>query len=161
MSLLGIILLILLGIFLFIVEFLLVPGVTVAGIGGAVLLAVSIYLAYSTHGSTVGNYTLLGTVVLIIVTLVFTLKSRTWQRLMLSSNIESKIESSDREGRIKPGDTGVTLTRLNPMGRVQINDVIIEGKSTGTFIPEHSKVQVVKVLTTQVIVKPLNNSEDE
>ena len=66
MSILAIILLIILGIFLFIVEFLLVPGITIAGIGGAILMAVAVYSAYKTHGSTVGNYTLLATLILSI-----------------------------------------------------------------------------------------------
>ena len=44
MSITAIILLILLGIFLFIVEFLLVPGITIAGIGGAIVMAIAVYL---------------------------------------------------------------------------------------------------------------------
>ena len=52
MSILAIVLLILLGMILFLVEFFLVPGVTIAGIGGAILMGASVFMAFRTHGST-------------------------------------------------------------------------------------------------------------
>ena len=92
MSILAIILLIVLGIFLFIVEFLLVPGVTVAGIGGAILMVVAVYSAYKTHGSAVGNYTLMATLILSIGGFAYALRAKTWKKLALSKNIEGKVE---------------------------------------------------------------------
>jgi len=156
MSIVGIILLILLGMVLFLVEFLIIPGVTVAGIGGVVLFAVSVFIAYRTHGTTVGNYTLLSTLVISIVTLFFALRSKTWRRFMLKTNIDSKVEVGLEEQKIKPGDTGVTVTRLAPIGMVTVNNMTIEGKSIGGFLNPNTKIEVVKVLGTQVIVKPIN-----
>jgi membrane-bound ClpP family serine protease len=156
MSILGIILLILLGMILFLVEFLIIPGVTVAGIGGAVLFAVSVFIAYRTHGSTVGNYTLLSTLVISIVTLIFALRSKTWRRFMLKTNIDSKVEVGLEDRKIKPGDSGITVTRLAPIGMVTVNNLTIEGKSIGGFLDPNTKIEVVKVLGTQVIVKPIN-----
>ena len=51
MTLTAIILLIVLGIFLFLVEFLLVPGVTIAGIAGFILLVGGIWVAYDSLGT--------------------------------------------------------------------------------------------------------------
>ena len=45
-----IIILIVLGILLFVIEFLLVPGVTIAGIGGLVLTVLGVYKAFNDFG---------------------------------------------------------------------------------------------------------------
>jgi membrane-bound ClpP family serine protease len=156
MSILGIILLILLGIILFLVEFLIIPGVTVAGIGGAILFAVAVFVSYRTHGTAVGNYTLLATLVISVVSLIIALRSKTWRRFMLKTNIDSKVEVGLEEQKIRPGDTGVTLTRLAPVGMVTVNNLTIEGKSIGGFLDPDTKIEVVKVLGTQIIVKPIN-----
>jgi membrane-bound ClpP family serine protease len=156
MSILGIILLILLGMLLFLVEFLIIPGVTVAGIGGAVLFGVAVFIAYRTHGTTAGNYTLFSTLVISIGTLIIALRSKTWRRFMLKTNIDSKVEVGLEDKTIKPGDTGITITRLAPIGMVTVNNMTIEGKSIGGFLDPKTKIEVVKVLGTQVIVKPIN-----
>jgi membrane-bound ClpP family serine protease len=157
MSILAIILLLLLGILLFLVEFFLIPGVTVAGIGGAVLMGVAVFMAYRTHGTTAGNYTLLSSLLLTIITLVFALRAKTWQRLMLSRNIEGKVEVGLEDEKIKTGDRGESITRLNPVGKVIVNGIMVEAKSIKGFVDQNKKIEVVKVLSTQVIVKPINN----
>ena len=53
--------LILIGFVLLILEFLVFPGVNVAGILGFACVGIAIYIAYSTMGTTVGHFTLLGT----------------------------------------------------------------------------------------------------
>jgi membrane-bound ClpP family serine protease len=157
MSVLGIILLILLGVVLFLVEFLIIPGVTIAGIGGALVLGMSVFMAYRTYGTTAGNYTLLAVLVISIITLALALRSKTWRRFMLKTNIDSKVEVGLEDQKIKPGDQGETVTRLAPIGMVRVNEITVEGKSIGGFLDPNTKVEVVKVLGTQVIVKPIKN----
>lgn len=154
MSLLAIILLILLGLILIVVEFLILPGVTVAGIGGILLLAGAIFLSYKTHGNTIGHYTLLGTVLALAFTLYISLRKKTWKRLMLDSNIEGKSFASLID-KIHIGDTGKTISRLNPIGRVIVNDINVEAKSTGEFIDPGIEVLITKVLDNKIVVKPL------
>jgi membrane-bound ClpP family serine protease len=156
MSILGIILLILLGVILFLVEFLIIPGVTVAGIGGALVMGVAVFMAYRTHGVTAGNYTLLAVLLVSIASLVLALRSKTWRRFMLKTNIDSKVEVGLEDQKIKPGDKGETVTRLAPIGMVRVNDLVIEGKSIGGFLDPKTTVEVTKVLGTQIIVKPIN-----
>ena len=155
MSIAAIILLIVLGIFLFVVEFLLVPGITIAGIGGAALMAVAVYSAYKTHGSAVGNYTLLATLVLSIGGFAYALRAKTWTRLALSKNIDSKVEVGLENEAVKVGDRGIALTRMAPIGKVLINDIIVEGKSQEGFLDGKTPVEVIKVLNTQIIVKTI------
>ncbi|MFP4488825.1 MAG: nodulation efficiency protein D (NfeD), partial [Bacteroidales bacterium] len=60
-----IIFLIILGILLFMVEFLIVPGITIAGIGGAVSIISGIVLSFFYHGPGTGLIVLICTMVLI------------------------------------------------------------------------------------------------
>jgi membrane-bound ClpP family serine protease len=157
MSVLGIILLILLGILLFLVEFLVIPGITVAGISGALVLGVAVFMAYRTYGTATGTYTLLTVLVISVITLTMALRSKTWRRFMLKTNIDSRVEVGLEDHKIQPGDKGETVTRLAPIGMVRVNEITIEGKSIAGFLDPHTKIEVVKVLGTQVIVKPIKN----
>lgn len=156
MSLLAIILLILLGILLLLLEFLVVPGITIAGIGGVVSMIVAVVFAYTVHGPVVGNYVLLGTLFTMILFLYIAFKTGTWRKVMLNNSVVSKVDYGLANETIKVGDKGITLTRLNPIGKVMINDQMVEGKSLGGFINEKTKVEVIKIQTNNIIVKPLN-----
>jgi membrane-bound ClpP family serine protease len=39
------------------------------------------------------------------------------------------------------------------MGKVRVNGITIEAKTTGDFIDENTEIEVVKVLFNQVVVK--------
>ena len=154
MSMTLIIFLILLGIVLFLIEFLLVPGITVAGIGGAILMVGGVIMAYHYHGTAAGNYTLIGTAVASFITIYFVLKSKTWDRIMLKTTIEGKVNVVEKEmPNVKVGDVGETVTRLNPMGKVLVNGEYFEGKSVDSFIDQQSKIEVIKVMSNKIIVK--------
>jgi membrane-bound ClpP family serine protease len=155
MSILAIILLIVLGILLFVVEFLLIPGVTIAGIGGAVLMGVAVYMSYKTHGNTVGNYTLIATLILTIGGFAYALRAKTWKRLALNKDIDGRVEVGLEKETIKVGDRGESITRMAPVGKVLINGLVVEGKSQRGFLDQHTPVEVIKVLNTQVIIKPI------
>ncbi len=157
MSITLIIILILLGIFLFLIEFLLIPGITVAGIGGAVLMIGGVILGYHHHGMQVGNLILLGTVAFSILTLYFVFKSKTWKNVMLDSKIDSKVNLLERnETMIKQGDEGLTVARLNPMGKVLINGEYYEAKCLNQFLDEQTPIVVIKISDNKIIVKPKN-----
>ncbi len=150
----GVIILIIIGLFLFIVEFLLVPGVTVAGIGGIACLVGGIYWAYDVYGSTVGHITLASTIIATIFTITFALRSRTWKRFMLNTNVAGSIKSDENEEKIKPGDVGVCISRLSPIGKIRVNDIVLEAKSTGSYIDPKTEVTIIKFEGSKVIVKP-------
>lgn len=157
MSITVIIILILLGILLFIIEFLLVPGITVAGIGGAILIVGSVIMAYHHHGPTVGNYTLLGTALISFLTVFIVLKSGTWRKIMLQKNISGKVNVVDQTGTdVKVGDAGKTVTRLNPIGKVVINGNYFEAQSLNKYIDQKTDIEVIKVLSNKLVVKLKN-----
>ena len=150
-----IIILIILGILLFVIEFLLVPGVTVAGIGGLVLTVFGVYKAFNDFGASTGVWVLIGTLMLSVFVIVMSLRARTWDRLMLKTKIQGTVDSALTEDQIKAGDRGSALTRLAPMGKVLVNELVREAKSTEGYVDEHTKIEVVSVEGTRISVKPI------
>jgi membrane-bound ClpP family serine protease len=153
----AIIILIVLGILLFVIEFLLVPGVTVAGIGGLILTVFGVYKAFNDFGTTVGIWVLIGTLMLSVFVIAMSLRARTWNRLMLRTDIKGTVDTDIREEQIKAGDRGQAMTRLNPMGKVEVNGIVREAKSMEGYINVHSIIEVVEVEGTRISVKPIKD----
>ncbi len=152
-----IIFLILLGLLLFLLEFLVVPGITVAGIGGAISIITAVVLAFYYHGPQTGLIVLLATLLVLILTVVFMLKAGTWKKIMLNKSIDSRVDNvKKQEGLVKEGDAGSTVTRLNPMGRVMVNGQYYEAKSMDRLIDQGTDIVVLKVEINKLIVKPVN-----
>lgn len=158
MESLGIIIfLVILGILLFLVEFLVVPGITVAGIGGAVSIIAAVVMAFYFEGPTTGLIVLISVAVLIGLTVTFMLKAGTWKKLMLNKAIDSKVDFVRmEEGRIKVGDRGKTITKLNPMGKVMVGNEYYEAKALDRLIYPNTEVEIVKIESNKIIVKPIN-----
>ncbi len=153
MSLTIIILLIILGLFLLILEFFVLPGVTFAGIGGALFIGAGIFMAYKNYGSVGGNSTLIATAVVALFVIVWSLRSGTWKKLMLNSSVDSQVEVKD-DSAISVGDEGTAITRLNPVGKALVNGVTIEARCPGNFVDSNTRLEVTKVFKTYIIVKP-------
>ncbi len=149
-----VIILIVLGILLFVIEFLLVPGVTIAGIGGLILTVFGVYKAFNDFGSSIGAWVLIGTLMLSVFVIAMSLRARTWNRLMLKTNVNSTVDTDITEDQIKTGDIGISMTRLAPMGKIEVNGIVREAKSTEGYIDEHTKIVVVSVEGTRISVKP-------
>ncbi|PID91312.1 MAG: serine protease [Bacteroidetes bacterium] len=152
-----ILLLIVLGILLFVIEFLLVPGVTVAGIGGLVLTVLGVYKAFNDFGSTTGVWILIGTILLSVFVIAMSLRARTWSKLMLRTNVTGSVAPGPEEAALRVGDRGTALTRLAPMGKVEVGGVVMEAHSTEGFVDEHSPIEVVQVEGNKLSVKPVNS----
>lgn len=155
MTILIILFLIFLGILLLLLEFAVIPGITIAGIGGVLLLGASIYLAFSTYGIIAGIVTTAFVLIAVPVLGLKFFKSRTGRKMVLESEVSGKVDEIDTQV-IHPGDEGITVGRLAPTGKVKINNVTMEGKSIGGFIDQQIPIRVIEVLKTQVIVEPIN-----
>jgi len=152
MTLFGIILMILAGLVLFLLELLVIPGISIAGIGALVLMAVSVYLSFSLFGATTGTIVLMGVLVSMGVVIAFTFRSKTWHRVSLHTQVKSRANDVTGYG-IAPGDAGITVTRLGPVGMVQIGEHKVEGHSEGPFIDQQSQIVVTRVEPSFVVVK--------
>ena len=151
-----IIILIIIGLALLIVEVVVLPGVTVAGIAGILLIGCSIFLTYRWFGNTAGTYALIGTSILFIVFLIYALRAKTWDRLSLHSEIDSRVNVVDTN-HIKPGNKGMTVSRLAPIGKILIHDQIMEGKSEFGLIDENKEIEVVNVNESTIIVQEIKS----
>ena len=151
----AIILLLALGVILLLLEFLVIPGTTIAGIGGLLCLGGGVYMSYNNFGTTIGNYTLLGTVLFLVFSVYYMLKSKTWKKLSLNTYIDSKVDIVD-ETKVKAGDKGKTITRCNPVGKALVNNEQFEAKSLGSFIDHDTEIEVIKVIRNQIVIKPIN-----
>jgi membrane-bound ClpP family serine protease len=151
----GIILLIVLGILLFVIEFLLVPGITVAGIGGLVLTVLGVYKAFVDYGTVTGIWVLIGTILLSILVIAYSLRARTWKRFMLNTKVKGTVDESNISDSIKSGDKGEAATRLAPMGKILINGQVREAKSIEGYVDEHTAIEIVSVEGTHITVKPI------
>ncbi|MBN2165842.1 MAG: hypothetical protein JW717_06145 [Marinilabiliaceae bacterium] len=154
MSAFVIFLLVLTGLILLILEFFVFPGITIAGVGGVLAIGLGIFFTYKTYGSLAGHITVFGTIVLGVFLVYFSIRNKTWNKMALNTTIDSKIETVS-EQTIHIGDKGVSISRLNPIGKARFNDEIVEAHCPGHFIDENKEIEVVKVFKTHIIVKPL------
>ncbi len=155
MTILIILFLIFLGILLLLLEFAVIPGITIAGIGGVLLLGASIYLAFSTYGIIAGIATTAFVLIAAPVLVLKFFKSRTGKKMVLESEISGRVDEISKE-LIHEGDEGITIGRLAPTGKVRVNDQTMEGKAVTGFIDQQVPIRVLEVLKTQVIVEPIN-----
>ena len=153
MGLAGIITLIVLGILLIFLEFFVVPGVTISGIGGLILLVLGIYFSYSNYGVATGNTILFSTFGVIGVIFYAAYRTGAWKKIMLSTEVKST-SKEDVSVNVKVGDKGKTISRLAPMGTVMIDNELFEASSKGIFIDEDTDIEIIKIVNNKIIVKP-------
>ena len=152
MSVTLIIVLIVIGIALMVVEVVVLPGITISGIAGVLLIGCGVYLTFKWFGNTAGVIALVGTSILFIIFLIYALRAKTWDRLSLHSEIDGKVNVVDTND-IKTGDQGMTVSRLAPIGKILIHGKIMEGKSEFGLIDENREIEVVHVNESTVIVQ--------
>lgn len=147
-----IITLIIVGLILLFAEILIIPGVGVAGILGFVSMGGSCFFAFAQMGNTAGAIVTAVNVVLVVGLTVYVLRAKTWKRLTLDTNIDSKAVES--ETCFSVGDVGTTVTRLAPMGTVRFKDRAVEVKALEGMIDPGVKVQIVLFEDGKIYVKP-------
>lgn len=148
--------LIIVAIVLVLLEIFLLPGITIAGVGGALFAIGGVIYAYSVSPLT-GHITLAAAVVSFGVAFAWLLRSKSFSKVALHTDVDSKLTSS-RELGIEVGDEGITLSRLAPIGKARIKEITVEAKSIGDFIDENSPVVVVRVDGYNVIVTTKENT---
>jgi membrane-bound ClpP family serine protease len=140
---------------LILLEIFLLPGITIAGIGGALFAAGGMIFAY-TVGQTIGHVTLVASVLIFAGSFAWLLRSKSFNKVSLHTDVDSRLTSA-RELNIHPGDEGITLSRLAPIGKANIQNVVVEAKSTGGFIDEHTPVRVIRIDGYNVLVAEIND----
>ena len=145
--------LIIIGLLLLFAEILLIPGVGIAGILGLVSLGVSCFYAFNQLGSTVGAIVTAVNVALVVGLSIYVLRAKTWKRLSLDTNIDSKAVA---DTGLAVGDRGVTVSRLAPMGSVRFDTELVEVKALEGFVDPEVEVEIVLMEDGKIYVKPVS-----
>lgn len=152
MELIIVIVLSIIGIILILVEIFLIPGLTVTALAGAAFSIAGIYCAFRSFGVLGGSITLVSTLAIIGFAFVYLVKSKALDTISLKTDINSTVASRDALN-IAAGDEGVSISRLNPTGKVRVNNITMEAKTLSEFVDENMEIVVLKVSPTQLIVK--------
>lgn len=142
------------GIVFMLVEFLLIPGIGLAGILSLASFGASCWMAFSYIGDTAGWWVLGVNLTTLVVLLVIMLRAKTWRKFGLSTEVASKV--NEEPSLISAGERGFAQTRLAPMGNARFGEVICEVKSfDNSMISAGTPLEVVEVRDNQVIVKAI------
>jgi membrane-bound ClpP family serine protease len=152
MSLTLIIILIVAGLLFLLLEVMVIPGSTVVGVAGFALIAFAVWESYRSFGIPTAHFILLGTIFFTILTIYFSLKSKTWNKIMLNTEVDGRVNELDTN-HIKVGDSGITVSRLAPSGKAIFNDEYFEVHTNGEFIDQETNILVTHFLDNKVFVK--------
>jgi len=155
MNFLIIIFLVILGIILLLIEVTILPGITVAGVGSFLVLVYSVYLAFTSYGSLIGFLTLAFVLIVSPLLVYYFFKGKAGKSMVLNTVITGVANEINPE-KVKVGDIGVTIGRLAPMGKIKVNDEVVEVRSTGAFVNPGEKVRIISIEKSLVTVEPLN-----
>jgi len=147
-----IVLLILIGLFLVIVELIFIPGTTVFGILGALLVAVGVYFTYENYGNAIGTYVFIGSAVAGLGLLIYGLKAKTWKKFALTSQINSKVKEGYAD-HLRVDMAGVATSDLKPIGKGEFDGQTYEVSSQGDLVDSGSEIRIVRIIRNKIIVK--------
>ena len=154
------------------IEILVLPGMGVFGVGGALMIIVSIVLASQTFVVPTNAYQLrqfpvsllmvaagmVGGIVSILVIRRFLPDTPYFNRMLLKPpQAEEREALSQRELLANwahlAGKRGTTVTPLVPAGKAQFGDELVDVVSTGDLVPKGSPVVVEEVIGSRVVVR--------
>jgi membrane-bound ClpP family serine protease len=144
------------AVFLLIAEIFLLPGITIAGVAGALFAVGGLVFAYAT-GFATGNITLAASIVAFTGCFLWLMRSNSFGRVALKADVESTVESP-RDMNLQVGDKGLTLSRLAPIGKARFGSTTVEAKSVGDFIDENTAVVILRIDGYNVVVATHNPS---
>ena len=150
--------LIIIGLTLILAEILLIPGVGIAGVLGVLSMGGSCFYAFHEFGNLTGGIVTGINAVLLVILMIYVLRAKTWKRMALETNIDSKAVA-DESTIVAVGDKGRTLTRLAPMGSVRFGDNVAEVKALEGMIDPGEVVEVVMIEDNRIYVRVVHEEE--
>ena len=145
---------IVLGIVLIVVEVIFIPGTTVVGIVGFILLALGVYLGYDRFGNTLGTLILVATVLLGGTVTVLSFRTGAWNKFSLKDSNQSKIAQNKIE-ELQVGEQGKTVSALRPSGKGVFKHKTFEVTTNGAYIDAGKSIQILKISQNKVFVEEI------
>lgn len=140
------------GVALLLAEMFLIPGFGVAGLGGFLAIAASIYLTFGAQALTVGAIAVLVVALGIFVTFRYLPRTRTAHALVLEGAIGEQAPPRERLAVLE-GAIGTAVTDLRPAGTARFGERKVDVVSDGEYISKGSTVRVVEVEGARVVVR--------
>lgn len=144
--------LIVLGLALLVVEILFVPGTTLVGLLGFILIIIGAGLSFRYFGQQTGWATVAVTGVLAFVALYLSFKSNLWMRFSLKS-VSEGVATPEVEGKVEVGQEGKAISALRPIGKAEIAGEVYEVKTNGSYADAGTMIKVLQVVDNQIIVE--------
>ncbi|NLI90703.1 MAG: hypothetical protein GX434_00465 [Peptococcaceae bacterium] len=153
--------LIVVGIILILLEIFIIPGFGITGIAGLAMLLGGVFLVADNFAEGVIYLliTLITTGLLLFVGFKTGRVNKLWRKISLKEkqNIEEGYVAPKKEYADYLGKTGIALTLLRPAGTAEIEGDRVDVVTDGSFIPKDSKIKVISVEGTRVIVRKDEN----
>ncbi len=161
------------GVLLLLAEIFVIPGFGVAGIGGLVLVAGSLFaalignvgLAFPPFAALAPAVGTMAVTLVLLIALMFSLskylpKSERFGHLVLSPDLASAsgYVSSDALDDLV-GQSGVALTPLRPAGTADIGGERIDVVTRGEFVAPGASVEIIQVRGSRVVARPSTRTE--
>lgn len=154
------------GLVFLLAEAFLIPGFGVAGLAGLGLLGAHVYMVFQTFGA-VAAWGVLGAETVLAVG-AGTVAAKVLPHTALG---RAMIQGATLKGAHAPlpaaldtdlyvGREGVTSTAMRPSGEVRIDDNDYPAKSRGPMIKARTRVRVVKVDGSTLVVEPVTEDAD-
>ena len=150
----SIIALIVIGLVLIYLELVFIPGTTILGIVGLILAGIGIYIGFETHGNTTGYYLLGGSFAASIIALVYSFKSKSWDRFALKQQHQASVNEDYADG-LEIDMQGVAVSDLKPIGKVEFGSQSYEVTSHGNLIEAGQEVRIIRIDRNKIIVDTL------
>jgi membrane-bound ClpP family serine protease len=147
--------LILFGLALIVVEIIFVPGTTLVGVLGFVFLILGVGLSFRYFGAETGWITVGSTAVASGVILYYSFSANVWGKFSLKSKSDSKVNEGELD-QLQVGAEGQTISTLRPVGKAELNNKTFEVKTLGEYLESGKRVRVIKILSNQIFVEPIN-----
>lgn len=151
---LTIVLLIVIGLVLIVVELIFVPGFTIVGILGFLLVAVGVWISYAALGTETGHLVLAGSVLAGGLTIFYSFRSDAWSRFALKDSNKSRV-NEDNPHLLEIGEEGITVSALRPQGTAIFKERRHEVQTAGTFLPPNTPVRIIKIVANKITVEAI------
>lgn len=135
------------------IEFFVIPGISIAGIASFCCFVYAIYYGFANIGMVGGLVTLLVSLFVGGGSLYLFMRSKTLDRLSLKKNITSTVDKGFDSQKVKVGDTGICITRLAQIGNAEINGQIVEVKTMEGLLDVKTPIVVTRIADKVIYVE--------
>lgn len=143
------------GLILLVIEAI-IPGFGLPGISGIILVVLGSIFAMGSFTTALMSVS----IAIIITTLITLLLIKYGRRSPIFDKIILNTQQKDEEGYLSVntkdeylGKEGIAVTELRPAGIIDIDGVRLDALSNGDFIKKNTKVKVIKVEGSKIIVR--------